>query len=116
MEAYKALCERRILDFDPEHQLPVLPSHLGTGSIAPQAEGPNSPAELRRQLALKEQDLLYTKQRSEKLSHELEQIKNGGSRANGTHEALRQEIELNEKLQKQVEQQQAQINRLGTAL
>lgn len=61
MEAYKALCERRILDFDPEHQLPVLPNHLGTGSIAPQAEGLNSPAELRRLLALKEQDLLYTK-------------------------------------------------------
>ena len=61
MEAYKALCEQRILDFDPDHQLPVLPMHLGTGCIAPQADGLNSPAELKRQLALKEQDLLYTK-------------------------------------------------------
>lgn len=61
MEAYKALCERRILDFDPEHQLPVLPCHLGAGSIGTQAEGPSSPNELRKQLALKEQDLLYTK-------------------------------------------------------
>jgi hypothetical protein len=36
------------------------------------------PADLRRQLALKEQDLQYTKLRNEKLSRELSEIKNGG--------------------------------------
>lgn len=30
MEAYRALCERRILDYDPEHPMPVMPHHLGT--------------------------------------------------------------------------------------
>ncbi len=29
MEAYKALCERTILDFDLNHELPVMPYHLG---------------------------------------------------------------------------------------
>ena len=29
MEAYQALCEKRILDFDPAHPLPVAPYHLG---------------------------------------------------------------------------------------
>lgn len=98
MEAYKALCERRILDFDPGHPMPLMPQHLGTGSISQNTEALNSPAELRRQLALKEQDLLYTKQRNEKLSRELEQIENGGSKTNDNFEALRKEIEINEKL------------------
>ena len=63
MEAYKALCERRILDFDPGHQLPILPYHLGQGI----QNQDMSTSDLKRQLGLKEQDLQYTKQRNEKL-------------------------------------------------
>ena len=32
MEAYKALCERRIKDFDPNHPMPVQPEHIGQQS------------------------------------------------------------------------------------
>lgn len=29
LEAYKTLCEKRILDLSPDHPLPVQPAHLG---------------------------------------------------------------------------------------
>jgi len=29
VESYKALCEKRIRDLDPSHDLPVIPQHLG---------------------------------------------------------------------------------------
>lgn len=29
LESYKALCEKRILEFCPDHPIPVLPEHLG---------------------------------------------------------------------------------------
>ena len=29
LEAYKNLLEKRLLDFDPKHPLPVLPTHIG---------------------------------------------------------------------------------------
>jgi predicted transcriptional regulator len=29
VESYKALCENRIRDLDPSHDLPVIPQHLG---------------------------------------------------------------------------------------
>jgi hypothetical protein len=29
LESYKELCEKRIKDLDPTHQLPIHPSHLG---------------------------------------------------------------------------------------
>ena len=34
LEAYKALCESRILDFDPEHSLPLKQEHMGTPPVA----------------------------------------------------------------------------------
>lgn len=33
MENYKTLCERRIKDFDPNHQIPILPSHIGQANL-----------------------------------------------------------------------------------
>jgi hypothetical protein len=41
--------------------------------------------------------LQYTKARNEKLGRELQEIKNGGQ-TGGNFEALRKEIEINEKL------------------
>jgi hypothetical protein len=70
LEAYKSLLERRILDFDAKHPLPVTPNHLGLKTAEPQ-----STVELKRLLAIKEQDLTYSKQRNEKLMLELEQLK-----------------------------------------
>lgn len=69
MDAYKSLVERRLLEFDPKHPLPVLPSHLGNALPA------KDQVEIKRQLAIKEQDLLYSKQRNEKLHLELESLK-----------------------------------------
>ena len=45
MEVYKQLCEKRIQDLFPSHELPVLPHHIGQQT---------SEVELRKQLALKE--------------------------------------------------------------
>jgi hypothetical protein len=33
LENYKILCERRLKDLDPNHQLPVSPEHLGMRPI-----------------------------------------------------------------------------------
>lgn len=56
MEAYKALCERRILDFDPNHQMPIMPYHLGSSELSNHDDNMqnNTAADLKRQLALKE--------------------------------------------------------------
>lgn len=54
MEAYKALCEQRILELDPDHPMPVMPFHLGTPAIGVSDIGDTGPADLKRQLALKE--------------------------------------------------------------
>jgi hypothetical protein len=32
LEAYKKLCERRILDFDPSHTLPITDDMIGSSS------------------------------------------------------------------------------------
>ena len=34
LEAYKKLCERRILDFDPQHALPITEEMIGASSDA----------------------------------------------------------------------------------
>ena len=112
MEAYKALCERRILDYDPDHPMPVMPHHLGTvftpeaGILGDDQAQNQSAADLRRLLALKEQDLLYAKQRNEKLLREIDDMTSNNGKPTGNFEALRKEIELNEKLQKQIEMYQ----------
>jgi len=56
LEAYKKLCERRILDFDPQHTLPITEEMIGTPS-----ESTRDPTavfaqqtDYKRQLALKE--------------------------------------------------------------
>jgi len=92
MEAYKALCERRIQDFDPEHPMPVMPYHLGTnlGGSGGAQGGPQNQttADLKRLLALKEQDLYYSNQRNEKLMREMNEMKTNG-RTSGNFDALR---------------------------
>lgn len=86
MEVYKKLCERRIIELDPSHPLPVMPYHLGQPpSGSPGATGPNPPdtghasvqssAELKKLLAVKEQDLYYTKREADRLLKELEQLR-----------------------------------------
>ena len=106
MEAYKALCERRILDYDPDHPMPVMPHHLGTvftpeaGILGDEQAQNQTTADLKRLLALKEQDLLYAKQRNEKLLREIDDMTSNNGKPTGNFEALRKEIELNEKLQK----------------
>lgn len=106
MEAYKALCERRILDYDPDHPMPVMPHHLGTvftpeaGILGDEQAQNQTAADLKRLLALKEQDLLYAKQRNEKLLREIDDMTSNNGKPTGNFEALRKEIELNEKLQK----------------
>ena len=69
LEHYKVLAEKRIVDLAPDHPLPLLEAHLGT---AVGKRDPPSLIETRRQLALREQDLQYAKQRNEKLHNELE--------------------------------------------
>jgi len=54
MEAYKALCEQRIMELDPDHPMPVMPFHLGTPAIGVSDVGENGPGDIKRQLALKE--------------------------------------------------------------
>ena len=105
MEAYRALCERRILDYDPEHPMPVMPNHLGVvftpeaGILGDEQTQNQSTADIKRLLALKEQDLMYAKQRNEKLVREIEDIKQKEGSQPGSMQALRKEIDLNEKLQ-----------------
>ena len=68
MDAYKALCEKTILDLEPGHPMPVMPYHFGqsNGNDAAGTAG------LKKQLAAKEQDLFYTKRENERLTRELE--------------------------------------------
>lgn len=73
LETYKQLCEKRILELDPKHSLPVLVSHLGLR--ASQVDLPPNIVEYKKLLAIKEQDLTYAKQRNEKLSQEVETLK-----------------------------------------
>ena len=61
-----------------------------------------SVAEIKRQLAIKEQDLLYAKQRNEKLQQEIESMKKQ-PKDEDLSEALRKEIQMNENLQRQLE-------------
>ncbi len=72
--------EKRLLEFDPKHPLPVTPQHLGKDASA---------VEIRRQLAIREQDLTYAKQRNEKLKNEIEIMKREGASA-GLQERIRQ--------------------------
>jgi hypothetical protein len=51
LESYRSLLEKRLLDFDPRHPLPVTPNHLGLKPIEDQQ---SSLAEIRKQLAIKE--------------------------------------------------------------
>ena len=67
LEAYRHLVEQRLLQFDPHHVLPVSQEHLlqspgkTDGGHITSIETINSSADLKRQLAIKEQDLLYAK-------------------------------------------------------
>lgn len=83
LEAYKTLLEKRLLDFDPKHPLPVTPQHLGLQA----GKSDSTIVEMKRQLAVKEQDLTYTKQRNEKLQQEVDQLKKDVS---GVQELLKQ--------------------------
>ena len=86
LESYKALCESRLLDFDPEHPLPLQPGHLGTAPIAIEGgimdaviyeivsgmlNNEQGSADQKRQLALKDQDLQYAKRKIERMEREL---------------------------------------------
>jgi len=57
MEAYKVLCEKRILELDPNHPMPVLPSHLGSDELNNCADV----GELQRLLSQKDQELQFSK-------------------------------------------------------
>ena len=107
MEAYKALCEKRIQDLDPGHQFPIMPYHLGqpasSGNNESAISGMNlSQTDMQHQVVLREQDLFYAKKEIEQLQARIEEIENNGAkeRQNSNFDALRKEIELNEKLQK----------------
>ena len=76
MEAYRKLCEMRILDFDPDHALPVTEEMIGLTKISNSNSNKSGPSvELKKQLALKEQDLLYAKQRAERVMKENEDLR-----------------------------------------
>jgi len=59
---------------DPSHSLPVQEAHLASGvhSSIDSHQNNTTSADIKRQLALKEQDLLYAKQRAEKAMQEAE--------------------------------------------
>ena len=59
LEAYKKLCERRILDLDPTHTLPVTEDMLGSPREATRDPASANQMDYKRQLAIKEQDLMY---------------------------------------------------------
>ena len=77
LENYKKLCERRILDFDPQHALPITEEMIGqaTESTRDPSSGQALNQDYKRQLALKEQDLVYAKQRAEKAYKECEYLR-----------------------------------------
>lgn len=76
-----------------------MPYHLGMPpEQQPSEQLPSSTGDLKRQLAVKEQDLYYTKRENSRLTQELEELKQ-----NGNFEALRKEMEINEKLTKELE-------------
>jgi hypothetical protein len=78
LEAYKTLLEKRLVDLDPKHPLPVIPQHLGSKPFSPDLQIQSLPpnvVELKRQLAIREQDLTYAKQRNEKLANEVDSLK-----------------------------------------
>ncbi|CDW83113.1 UNKNOWN [Stylonychia lemnae] len=108
LESYKQLCEKRIVELDSKHPVPVLPQHMGQKSFS-QGEQPQSMAEVKRQLAIKEQDLMYAKQRNEKLLQEIDNLKKSNQsnelqiNSDQTQEALRREIQINEQLSRQLE-------------
>ena len=55
MEAYKALCEKRIQDLDPGHPMPVMPFHLGQPPSTGNESGMNiSQTDMQHQVALRE--------------------------------------------------------------
>ncbi len=74
LERYKIICEKRILELCPAHPLPVQPAHLGKVS---QQQSP-AVSEMWKRLTQTEEELHYSKQRNEKLTLELEQIKAAG--------------------------------------
>ena len=72
--------------------MPVMPYHLGTnlGGSGGTQGGPQNQTtgDLKRLLALKEQDLYYSNQRNEKLMREMNEMKTNG-RTSGNFDALR---------------------------
>ena len=83
LENYKKLCERRILDLEPNHALPITEEMLGEGVEATRDQqqygnsnnSGSNVQDVKKQLALKEQDLLYAKQRAEKTVKENEYLR-----------------------------------------
>ena len=70
LDAYKMLCERRIMDFDPKHPIPVMPYHLGQKLCDQMDTIDSTSAELKKQLAIKDQEVFYLRKENEKLVRE----------------------------------------------
>ncbi len=66
--------EKRLLEIDTKHPIPVTPQHLGQKPFS-EISQPQNVVELKRQMAIKEQDLTYAKQRNEKMYQEVESLK-----------------------------------------
>ena len=67
--------------------------------------------ELQNQLVLREQDVYYFKRENDRLAKQLAEQENQGrvTQQNSNFDALRKEIELNEKLQKELEMCRSQM-------
>ncbi|CDW87983.1 UNKNOWN [Stylonychia lemnae] len=69
LENYKTLCERRIKDYDSNHQLPVLPSHIGQ-SISSTTRNQNNEGVLHQRIS----DLQLELSKSQDLRSRLQQV------------------------------------------
>jgi hypothetical protein len=91
LDAYRVLLERRLQELDPKHPLPVLPQHLTQRAFSAPEMPPNV-VDLKKQLAIREQDLTYAKQRNEKLANEIESMKREGGAGGASIEEMRMRV------------------------
>eukprot|EP00347_Sterkiella_histriomuscorum_P015674 403356124 len=84
LENYKTLCERRIRDFDQNHQLPILPSHIGI-----------KPPQIQPQQQTTQFDSILH-QKIQDLQQQLHQKNDMKQRLSQAEESLRQETLQNE--------------------
>ena len=102
----------RILDFDPQHDLPITEDMIAS----PQQRQNPSSSEIKRQLALKEQDLVYAKQRAEKVQKENENLRIENDKLLGQISRMREmeekkgENDMEEKIRKLEEEKNALLD------